>query len=248
MTFQQGLKVIVAPVCIIALFLLIGFKIRDWSEESRLDRNNMYETAIPTQSKDSYDYVLKTQQGIFYTEAEVEAKNPVSLPEISGEYTSLYVVEEHYVMKTRVVTETDKDGNITTKIETYWEWEVYRRDTYNTDILIVHGNEYPYNKFKGIDEDRITRLKPRSHVRVTYYGSPVKDTYMFIAKATEAGLQTTYGKDTGIYLEKAKYDTYVEDHVSSGVFGKWAFWIFWVTLIGATVYGYFYLLMENDLL
>lgn len=248
MTVQQSLKVIVAPVVIVAMFLLLGFKIRDWSEEARLDNNRMYETAIPARDKESYDYVLKTQQGIFYTESLVVAKDPVSVPAIKGEYTSIYIKEEHYVMKTRVVTTTDDDGNVETHIETYWEWDVYSRETINATTLIIHGIEYPFNKFKGIDEDYITRLKPQSDVRITYYGSPVEDTYMFMASANEAGMQTIGGKDNGIALEKRNFDTYIEEHISDGVFGKWFFWIFWIILTGASVFGYFYLMEENGYL
>jgi hypothetical protein len=42
----------------------------------------------------------------------LEAAEPVTYPEIGGEYLYVEKVEEHYTMHTRTVTTTDSKGNL----------------------------------------------------------------------------------------------------------------------------------------
>ncbi len=171
---ELKVRYFILPTVIVAFMIMTGIWIHNKMEDSRLANNTMYETAIPADDKDSYDYILDTQQGIFYTHGLFTAEQPVEFSEIDGEYAELKRREEHYVMKTRVVTYTDSEGNTHTKTETYWEWEHYHTDYLSTKTIMFNDHSYDYDKFSGFPESHITTRHPRSDVRVKYYGVPVK--------------------------------------------------------------------------
>ena len=236
---ELKVRYFILPTVIVAFMIMAGIWIHNKMEDSRLANNTMYETAIPADDKDSYDYILETQQGIFYTHGLFTAEQPVEFSEIDGKYAELKRREEHYVMKTRVVTYTDSEGNTHTKTETYWEWEHYHTDYLSTKTIMFNDHSYDYDKFSGFPESHITTRHPRSDVRVKYYGVPVKMELTFLANASEKGLSPAFGRK--IYVESTAYDKFVESNISDGKVGTIFIVIIWVVLTGVALYGYGYL-------
>ena len=84
------------------------------------------------------------------------------------------------------------------------------------------------------DDDYIDTLKESSHVRFKYYGVGLKYTGTIFTE-----LKNKTIKNNSPFYENMTIDETV-DHLESD-FALWLFWIFWIILIGACVYGFYYL-------
>ena len=238
------IRFIIIPMLIVTLTSLLGIWVHGKVEENRIKSNQMYETAIPADHKETYDYVLDTQQGIFYTHSDFIAIKPVTFPRIGGEYMKVVAEEEHYEMRTRTVSYVDEKGNTKTKTETYWEWVYYGSKTKQVDKVKVHDHIYDFNKFTGFDGKYITTKYLSSDVRITYYGVPKKLHLTFLADASENGLQSVRGKDSAINVSYTAYDKFVESKLSKGILSTILIVIGWIALTIGLIYGYFYI--ENN--
>lgn len=116
--------------------------------------------------------------------------------------------------------------------------KVYRRYVrkFPTRIFEVSYLKHIFSskKIQLPDDDYIDTLKESSHVRFKYYGVGLKYTGTIFTE-----LKNKTIKNNSPFYENMTIDETV-DHLESD-FALWLFWIFWIILIGACVYGFYYL-------
>lgn len=84
------------------------------------------------------------------------------------------------------------------------------------------------------DEEYIDTIKESSHVRYKYYGVGLKYTGTIFTELSDKTIT-----DNSSFYENMTIDETVE-HLESD-FAIWLFWIIWIVLIGACVYGFYYI-------
>lgn len=230
---------ILASITIIAIMLLLGVVFSGKISEWQMDSNEKYNKAIKVETTEVFKYGMKTNAGNAFVYGELEAVDPVSLPEIKGEYLSLEKVEERYTKHHRTVTTRDSDGKTKTHIETYWTWDRVGSEELRAKKVKFCNVEFNTSQFSALYGNYIDTLGGGfSHTRFKYYGSPAKSEgtiFTDLANKNIAKENVPFYKDMTIEQTMDSLDS------NAGVI---IFWIFWILLICGVVYGFYYL--END--
>lgn len=226
---------IIASTVILSIMLTLGFIFGDKIQDRQNDKNASYQKAIQVENNtDLFQYGMDTNVGNAFIYGDLKAVDAVTFDEIGGEYLSVKKVEEHYTMHTRTVTYTDSNGNVKTRVETYWTWDYHDSWTKHSDKISFCGVEFNYGKIKTPSRDYITTINKSSHVRFVYYGVP----------ATSTGTVYTQLSDGTITDHSVFYnDMNIEEALNRCTtnFAIWLFWFFWILLSGAAIYGFYYL-------
>lgn len=232
-----GLGVIIAVV-IGFIGLALSFPVYNAVDNSTQDKMRVIEVALEAEDKERFDYILKTQQGGFYTDTTLEAIEPVTTSNLKGEYLSINEVEEHYV--SRVETYTDSEGETKTRI--VWEWVEWSDDYYTSSKIKLHGNEYDTSSFSIPRHKYVKTQKIRSDIRVKYYVVDNNQKVAFFADAGENGMSNIYG---GRYISliptdrNSLYENEMKSHESGVISFMFLYAMFVAIAMGAGFYvGY----------
>ncbi len=235
--FEITKREIIASISIIAIMLLIGVVIADKISDWQMDKNEKYNKAVKIETLELFEYGMRTNVGNAFVYGELEAVDTVTYPEIGGEYMYIEKIKERYTMHTRQVTHTRTvNGKTSTyyTTETYWTWDrVGSEDKMCKEISFL-GHIFPSNKIDMPSSDYIETVKESSHIRYKYYGTATKYKGTIFTELKDE----TISKSSPFYENMSIEETV--EHLESG-FGLWIFWIAWIILIGACVYGFYYL-------
>lgn len=236
-SFKVTRNEILVSGSIIAVMILIGILISGKISEYQMDKNEIYNKATKIESQDMFQYGMKTNVGNAFVYGDLKAVDTVTYPEIGGAYIYVRRDEEHYTEEVRTVYEYDDDGNVTgSHIETYWEWKEIGSEYVECKEISFCGINFASNKIDLPEAYYIDTIKESANVRYKYYG--VSTEY--------SGTIFTDLRDNTISDNTSFYDNLtIEETVKKleSNFGIVIFWIVWIGLIGAVVYGFYY--MDN---
>src|SRR6185312_805157 len=168
---------ILISIVIVLLMLSVGFFISVNIHNNVSVGNEKYFKALKIDNNpDMFNHAINTEVGDIVSYGTFKANSAVSDSLIKGKYFSIIKIDEHYVMKTRIVTYTDANGNMQTRTETYWEWEEVKRSQYNTDSFSYLGKEFEYEKvkFKNHKYNKTVSKGLLSNVRWEFRTIPVE--------------------------------------------------------------------------
>lgn len=235
--FSITKREILASVTIIAVLLVIGVLISSKISEHQMDKNEVYNKAVKIESADQFEYGMKTNVGNAFVFGDLEAIDTVTYPEIGGEYMYVEKVKERYTKHTRTVTYTTGSGKARqthTRVETYWTWDIVDSENIKCEEITFCGVKLDSSKINMPNADYLETIKESSNVRYKYYGVSIKYTGTIFACLKDKTIpdNTKFYNNMGIVetLEYLESDT-----------GIVIFWIFWLLLIGVTVFGFYYL-------
>lgn len=242
--FEITKREILASISIIAVMLLIGVLISGKISEHQMDKNEIYNKAVKIESAELFQYGMDTNVGNAFVYGDLEAVDTVTYPEIGGEYIYAKKVKERYERHERTVTEKDSNGKKHTKVEVYYEWEIENAESLHTNTIKFCGIEFPYSKIdlpspsyvktiKG-DKEYSWKSGERVKVRYKYYGIGTKFTGTIFTDLRD----NTISDNSSFYNDMSIAETV--EYLESGI-GTIVFWIFWVFLICACVFGFYYL-------
>lgn len=235
--FEITKREIIASISIMAIMLLFGFFISSKISEHHMDKNEIYNKAIKTQSRDAFEYGMRTNVGYAFVYGDLKAVDTVTYPEIGGSYIYVKKIKEKYTMHTRVVTYTTGSGKTRqthTRTETYWTWDEIESEDITCKEVSFLGVIFDSRKIQIPDANYIDTIKESSHIRYKYYGTNIKFTGTIFTKLANG----TITDKTSFYNDKTIDET-VKDLESN-----WSiivFWIFWILLICGCVYGFYYI-------
>lgn len=238
--FEITKREILASISIIAVMLLIGVLISTKISEHQMDKNEKYNKAIKINSTDLFQYGMNTNVGNAFIYGDFTAVDTVSYPEITGEYMYIEKVKERYTMHTRTVTYTTgtgKNKQTHTRVETYWTWDRVGSEDLKCKEICFCGIIFNSNKIMFPHTSYIDTVKESSHIRYKYYGINTKYTGTIFTDLRNG----TISDNTNFYNNKTIEETV--DYLESG-FSELIFWIFWIILTCALVFGFYYL--DND--
>lgn len=235
--FEITKREILASFSIIAVMILIGLLISTKITEHELDQNEKYNKAVKIDSQEMFQYGLDTNAGNAFVYGDLEAVDTVTYPEIAGEYMYIEKVKERYTKHTRKVAHTRTvNGKSQTyyTTETYWTWDKVGSEDIKCKEISFCGITFDSSKFDIPNTDYIDTINESSHIRYQYYGTNTKFTGTIFTKLSDK----TISDDTQFY-NNSNIDETIK-HLESGG-GVIFFWICWILLIGAAVFGFFYL-------
>lgn len=240
--FEITQREILASIPIIVILLVIGIFISTKISEWNLDRNEVYNKAVKIESQDLFQYGMNTNIGNAFVYGDLKALDPVTYPELEGEYAYVKKVKERYTMHTRQVSHTRTvNGKTQTyyTTETYWTWDTVWTEKKKCENISFCGVEFPVKKIDLPQADYITMIKESSKIRYKYYGIKTEYTGTIFAELKDK----TISDHTSFYGNHTIDET-VEMLKSNGVIPIIFFWLLWIIFSGCVVYGFYYL--DND--
>lgn len=224
---------VILSISIIAIGLILGIIISGKLSDRAKDKNSIYNKATHIESKELFEYAIRTNIGNAFVYGDLISLDPVTYDEIDGEYMYLKKVKEQYTMHTRTVTTKDSKGKTKTKIETYYTWDEVAAIKKESTKVTFLGLEYDYNKFKLPSAKYIKTIKESSTIRYKYYGIPTKLTGTIFINI----------KDNNIGNNIIFYESTINDTIEILESEAYIiiFWIVWILLIVVSTYGFYYL-------
>lgn len=235
--FEITKREILASISIIAILLLIGFIISGKISDYQMDKNEKYNKAVKIKEQDLFEYGMRTNIGNAFVYGDLEAVDTVTYPEIGGKYMYIEKIEEHYTKHTCKVAHTKTvNGKSHTyyTTETYWTWDRVGSEDKTCKEVSFLNHIFQTKKIRLPDDEYIDTLKESSRVRFKYYGVSPKHTGTIFTELKNK----TITNDSPFYKNMTIEETV--DRLESD-FSLELFWTFWIILIGACVYGFYYL-------
>lgn len=238
--FEITKREVLCSISIIAIMMLIGGVISNAISEHYMDKNEVYNKAVKIETADMFEYGMRTNVGNAFVYGDLVAVDPVTYPEIGGEYMYVRKVEEHYERHTRQVKHTRTvNGKSETyyTTETYYSWDYAGSESTQCSKITFLGVEFPLSHIRMPADHHITTIKETNHVRFVYYGVDVKHTGTLFTelKANNISYQSAFYKghtiDSAVDMLTANY-------------GVTVFWIAWAMVAAFCVGGFVY--MDNS--
>lgn len=227
---------ILASITIIAVMLILGFVIAGRIDAHQIQKNSEYYKAVQITDSEQFRYGMDTSVGNAFVYGTLEAVDPVTYPEIGGQYLYVEKVEEHYNKHTRSVTEKDSNGHEYTRIEEYWTWDYAGDESVHAQKIKFLDIEMDYRKIQMPTSRYIDTIYKSGYVRFDYYGVPTENTGTVYTDLRDG----TLSDDSSFFA-----DTDIESAVKSMTTSwTWLFWVVWILLTGAAAFGFYYL--DND--
>lgn len=226
---------IIASISILAIMLILGFFISDKIQTSKQDGVAKYSKAVKIKEEDIFSYSMRTNVGNAFVEGELKALEPVSFEDIKGDYLKVDRVQERYTMHTRTVT-TTVNGKSSTRIETYWTWDVINRDSKTSPTVNFLGIDFDTSKFNLPDTEYIDTVSDGHNLRSKYYGYPVTSDVTIFSNLKD----DTISDNTTVYTSNMA--TTVETLTSYPP--PIMFWVIWTIITFFIIYLFCYL--DND--
>ena len=96
-TFEITPRELLFSVIIVVLMLTLGFFISEKISSAADEKNQEYEQAAKINGdKELFEYGMRTDIGNAFVSGTLKAVDPVSLPDIDGEYSFIRKVKEKY--------------------------------------------------------------------------------------------------------------------------------------------------------
>jgi len=218
---------VLVSIIILLLMTGFGFFISTTIHNKVSVSNEKYFKALKVDNDENlFKYVIDTEIGDLISYGTLKANEPVSDPLIDGQYFSIKKIEEHYVKKTRTVTYRDSEGNTKTRTETYWEWDVVKRERFDTYAFNYLGKDFDLSTVKIDNHNYNTTVKKGfgGNVRWKFYTIPKEFNASLYSKAESKTI-----KQNEIYPEE-RIETLIAMKEKGADNAVIAFWIAWIIL------------------
>ena len=230
---------IIVSIAIVAAFLIGGFLISGRIQDRIDDANMKYNTAVKIDCSDSNElfvYGMRTNIGNTFVYGKLIAVDPVSYPDIDGEYMEVKKTKEKYTRHTRQVAHTI---TVNGRTQIYYTTQVY----YSWDYAGSESKKCEKVRFCDIEFSsyRID-LPPLEHIDTQTFGNI---RYIYEGSKTEylGTLFSDLREDTisegSDFLADMTIDEAVEHYKQTGVVKQVLFWFIWTVICGACVYGFY---------
>lgn len=227
----------VFSIAILFFMLMIGFFLSEKVASGMDEQNQEYYQAVKIdEDTEVFQYGMRTNIGNAFVSGVLEAVDPVTYPEIGGEYAYVERIKEKYTEHEKTVDDYDEDGNkVGSHTETYWTWDVVGQEEIHCESIQFLGVDFEYGKIPFPDSYYLDTIKESSKIRYKYY---VVDTSY--QGAIYADLRDKTINDA-VFVKGCNAHEAEERLVSSGKAALVAFWVFWIALTGGAIYGFCYI-------
>lgn len=228
----------VFSIAIFFLMLMFGFFLSEKIASGLDEQNQEYYQAVKIDGDtEVFQYGMRTNIGNAFVSGVLEAVDPVTYPEIGGEYAYVEKVKERHTRHTRRVAHTRTvNGKTQTyyTTETYWTWDVVGREEIHCGSIRFLETDFEYGKIPFPDSEYLETIKESSKIRYKYYGAGTSYQGSIYADLRD---RTVNG---ATFIVNCNAHEAEERMVNSGKWVLVGFWIFWIVLTGFAIYGFCY--------
>lgn len=227
---------VIASVVIVAFMFIIGFAISEKIRQSLLEDYQIYDTAAQVDDKELFEYGMETNVGYAFVYGELKTLDPVSYPEVEGEYSYIKKQKQEYRRHSRTVTKKYKDANGKTHTKTekeyYWTWDTMKTESKTATKISFLDVEFAYEKIPFPGSHKIGIVKTGYHKRNVYYGTDTDFQGTIFTSLKENTINETKFYENQTIAETIEtLETGIELII---------FWIFWILLTIGLVIGFYY--------
>lgn len=216
---------VIVSIAIVAILLSIGFIISDAIRQKQLEKCQRYETAVRIETKEEFLYGMSTDIGYALVQGSLEALDPVTYPNVKGQYA--------YITKRTEVYTRHERRNEDDEIEYYYTWDTVSSDRKEATRISFLGVEFPYSKIKFPASRQIDIVNVGYNRREVYSGCDANFQGILFAYLSQNTVS-----DTCFYNDQSALQVIESQQSSVGII---VFWVFWVILIAIAVFVFFYL-------
>lgn len=235
--FEISKREILIGIAIIAIMIVIGIVIHGAIDDALMIKYQEYNLALQVENDAKmFSHAMETNVGNAFVYGDLESVDSVTFDEIGGEYSSITKVKERYTRHSRIVTKTRTVNGKTktyTTTEYYYSWDPVDRESKKCSKITFIGEEFDYGTIPFPNEKQVELIKESANIRYVYYASPAKT-----SGTVYANLNNNTINDAKFYNEQTIEETI--ERLES----RWElilFWIGWVVLTGAVLFGFVYL-------
>ena len=230
---------VLVSICILFLMVTMGFGLSEKIVDSVDASNEKYFKALKIDNdKDMFNYAYNTNIGNMFAYGTVYVLDPVSIPDIDGQYAEIRKVKEEYTRHERQVQKTKRvNGNTVTYYETevYWTWDYQTEWNWDATQFSFLDRTFDYKIINGcLSDHHKETIQESYYIRYKYY---VVDTQhigsMFL------NIQNNQLSDFDFYKNQ-HYKEIVERKQGEGIGLLPVFWVSWIVLIGFVIFGFVY--------
>lgn len=240
----DGIEITLREVLVSLIILLImaaaGFMISEKIQSYIDEKNEEYERAVKIENdRELFEYGMRTNVGNAFVSGTLKTLDPVSLPEIDGEYSSITKTREEYTKHTRTVTDYDENGEVKGHHkEVYYTWDAVGHENYYASKISFLDVGFDYGKIEFPGESYLTTIEVSSDVR-----------YVYRVCETEFNgtIYTKLGDNTitrASFYNNQNTNEAFETACSSSRALVVVFWIIWIILTILSIYGF--VSLENE--
>lgn len=233
MNFEIKKSEVIASVVIIAVMMIFGFSISSKIRYSLLEKYQEYDSAIKIDSnKELFEHGMQTDIGNAFVYGNLKALDPVSYPEVDGEYSYIKKEKQEYRMHERTEYYTDSDGNRKSRKVEYWSWDTIWTETKTSTRISFLDVEFEYKKIPFPSSRQIDIISTGFNRRNVYYAKNIE-----YQGTIYTSLKNNTVNDTNFYANRT-----IKESVESLETG-WqlvVFWILWLFLTGGIVVFFYY--------
>lgn len=227
---------VIASFVIISIMLMLGFGFSGKIRRSLLEDYLEYDTAAQIDSEDLFLYGMETNIGNAFVYGNLETIDPVTFPELDGEYSYVKKEEQLYQNHPKPVTKTYKDSNGVEHTDTEWvdDWSWDTIHTYQqcaTRISFLNV-EFAYRQIPFPSSRQIKTISTGNHRRNVYYGTGTSFKGTIFTK-----LKNDTINNTSFYHNQTISETI--ERLESG-YQIVLFGILWILLTAGFVVGFCY--------
>lgn len=150
---SRNKKTIIALLFFIAS-MIAGFIVKSNLEENQWEKAQMYNTAIQAKTDHTFNYAIDSRQGNIITSGLFETNEPVSNPNVNGNFFKIIETEERYTRHTETYECGSKESPRTCT-RTYYTWDHYNYETSKSPTIVFRSREYPSELFSEIYPNRL---------------------------------------------------------------------------------------------
>ena len=241
----------IVSIIVIIVSILVDILVFEGTESHIQKQNSIYRTALKTEDKSRFNYIVDSQQGKVVTHSKITSADPVKFPEMNTKNKYMLVKRTLQEYTPHNETTTDSKGNTHTK--TYWTWDDDSTTTRTSKELIIFGRKYKLSKFdvnaylsntsakeliKGVTTEHYYLSYDR---RYEYQIIPSKISASFISDATGGTLKPV--NEQKISLVNQSYKEYLKRNLDSKT---WLIICGEILLIVIEIYLAYLIIMDGE--
>lgn len=243
--FQITKREILVSLAILFIGLALGFCISTGIADSVDAANEKYFKSLKiNDNAEMFNYGFDTKVGYMLSTGVARVVDPVSIPDIEGQYAEIRKVEEEYTRHTRQVQKSKIVNGETvyyyeTEVYYTWDWEDEWNWKSTKFVFLERAFDYKYldpyahqKEFKTIKKD--------SNTRFVYYVAP---TEYYGSMFLNAQGNNFYEFQ---FFNGSSYENVIAVKETEGASSASVFWIFWIIFLFFGIC--FYVFLDNHYL
>lgn len=243
--FQITKREILVSLIILFIGIALGFCLLTGIADSVDAANEKYFKSLKIDNNaEIFNYGFNTKIGYMLSTGVAKIIDPVSIPDIDGQYAEIRKVEEEYTRHTRQVAKTKVvNGKTITYYETevYYTWDWEDEWNWKSTKFIFLEKEFDYKYLDPYTyQKELKIIKQDSNTRFVYYIVPLEH-YGSIFLDAQGDKFFEFN-----FFKGSSYTEVIAAKEMEGTSTAITFWILWIFLVLLIIFGYVY--MDNQYL